>query len=59
MARLSAALITAVKAKNLDGVNFDFEGEGSADQAGLTNLITKVSAALHGTNPYWQVTMAI
>ena len=59
VARLSAALITAVKAKNLDGVNFDFEGEGSADQAGLTNLITKVSAALHGTNPYWQVTMAV
>ena len=59
VARLSAALISAVKAKNLDGVNFDFEGEGSADQVGLTNLITKVSAALHGTNPYWQVTMAV
>ena len=58
-ARLSAALIAAVQAKNLDGVNFDFEGEGSADQAGLTNLITKVSAALHATDPHWQVTMAI
>ena len=57
-ARLSAALIAAVQAKNLDGVNFDFEGEGSADQAGLTNLITKVSAALHATDPHWQVTMA-
>ncbi len=31
--RLSAALIARVSAKNLDGVNFDFEGEGSADQA--------------------------
>jgi len=57
--RLSAALIAAVKAKNLDGVNFDFEGEGSADQVGLTNLITKVSAALHATDPHWQVTMAV
>ena len=57
-ARLSAALIAAVQAKNLDGVNFDFEGEGSGDQAGLTNLITKVSAALHATDPHWQVTMA-
>ena len=58
-ARLSAALISAVQAKNLDGVNFDFEGEGSADQVGLTNLITKVSAALHAADPHWQVTMAV
>ena len=57
--RLAAALIAAVQAKNLDGVNFDFEGEGSADQAGLTNLITKVSAAMHAADPHWQVTMAV
>jgi len=57
-ARLSSALIAAVSAKNLDGVNFDFEGEGSADQVGLTRLITQVSAALHAANPHWQVTMA-
>ena len=58
-ARLSAALIAAVRGKDLDGVNFDFEGEGSADQVGLTNLITKVSAALHVADPHWQVTMAV
>ena len=58
-ARLSAALITALKGKSLDGVNFDFEGQGRADQAGLTDLITKVSAALHATDPHWQVTMAV
>ncbi len=57
-ARLSAALIAAVSAKNLDGVNFDFEGEGSGDQVGLTHLITQVSHALHAANPHWQVTMA-
>jgi hypothetical protein len=57
-ARLSAALIAAVSAKNLDGVNFDFEGEGSADRSGLTSLITKVSNSLHAVNPHWQVTMA-
>jgi hypothetical protein len=57
-ARLSAALIAAVSAKNLDGVNFDFEGQGSADRNGLTSLITQVSAALHAANPHWQVTMA-
>ena len=48
-----------MSAKNLDGVNFDFEGEGSGDQKGLTRLITQVSAALHAANPYWQVTMAV
>jgi hypothetical protein len=57
-ATLSAALISAVSAKNLDGVNFDFEGQGSADRQGLTTLITQVSSALHGANPHWQVTMA-
>jgi spore germination protein YaaH len=57
-ARLSAALIADVSAKNLDGVNFDFEGEGSADQVGLTNLVTQVSASLKAANPHWQVTMA-
>jgi len=56
--RLSAALIAAVSAKSLDGVNFDFEGEGSADRAGLTALITHVSAALHASDPHWQVSMA-
>ena len=45
-ARLSAALIAAVSAKNLDGVNFDFEGEGSGDQKGLTRLITQVSGGV-------------
>jgi spore germination protein YaaH len=57
-AKLSAALVADVSAKNLDGVNFDFEGEGSADQAGLTGLITQVSASLKAANPHWQVTMA-
>jgi hypothetical protein len=57
-ATLSSALIAAVSAKNLDGVNFDFEGEGSADRTGLTALLTQVSNALHAANPHWQVTMA-
>ncbi len=57
-ARLSAALIAAVSAKNLDGVNFDFEGGGRADRHGLTALVSQVSQALHTANPHWQVTMA-
>ncbi len=56
-ATLSKALIAAIESKNMDGVNLDFEGEGSADQVGLTNLVTQVSLALHAVNPHWQVTM--
>ncbi|MGP0032335.1 MAG: glycosyl hydrolase family 18 protein [Acidimicrobiales bacterium] len=54
---LAAALIPALQAKNLDGVNFDFEGEGSGDRTGLTNLISSVSAALRAVDPHWQITM--
>ena len=54
---LSSALLSAVSAKNLDGVNLDLEGEGDADQAGLTRLVGSVSSALHGANPHYQVTM--
>ena len=54
---LSTALIAAIEAKNLDGVNLDFEGDGSADQAGLTRLVTQVSTAIHAVNPHYQVTM--
>ena len=54
---LAQALITAVQAKNLDGVNLDLEGTDSADQGGLTNLVTTVAGALHQVDPHWQVTM--
>ena len=56
-ATLSTALIGAIEAKNLDGVNLDFEGTGGGDQAGLTNLVSHVSAAIHAVNPHYQVTM--
>ncbi len=54
---LASALVAAVEAKNLDGVNLDLEGEGSGDQKGLTALMATVSTALHQVNPHWQVTM--
>ena len=54
---LATALVAAVQAKNLDGVNLDFEGSGSADQSGLTRLVTEVSTAIHGVDPHYQVTM--
>jgi hypothetical protein len=54
---LSTALISALQAKSLDGVNLDFEGSGSADQEGLTRLVTQVSGAIHDANSRYQVTM--
>ncbi len=54
---LATALVAAVAAKNMDGVNLDFEGAGSGDQAGLTHLVSVVSAALKAANPHYQVTM--
>ena len=56
-ATLSGTLIPLLQAKSLDGVNFDFEGEGSGDQAGLTNLITSVAGSLRAADPHWQITM--
>ena len=56
-ATLSGALIPLLQAKSLDGVNFDFEGDGSGDQAGLTNLITSVAGSLRAVDPHWQITM--
>jgi hypothetical protein len=54
---LSSNLLSAVSAKNLDGVNLDLEGEGAADQGGLTRLVAAVSSTLHRANPHYQVTM--
>jgi hypothetical protein len=54
---LATALIPLLQAKSLDGVNFDFEGAGSQDQGGLTNLIAAVSGALRAADPHWQITM--
>jgi spore germination protein YaaH len=56
-ATLSGTLIPLLQAKSLDGVNFDFEGEGSGDQTGLTNLMTSVAGSLRAADPHWQITM--
>jgi len=56
-ARLGASLVQLVTAKNLDGVNLDFEGKGDKDQAGLDTLVAAVSSAMHQADPHWQVTV--
>ncbi len=57
-ALLGATLVQLVSAKNLDGVNIDFEGRGPQDQRGLDNLITQLSTELRAANPHWQVTIS-
>jgi hypothetical protein len=54
---LASALVAAVSAKNLDGVNLDLEGVGDADQSGLTRLVGTVAGALRHADPHYQVTM--
>jgi hypothetical protein len=55
--QLDSTLLSLVAAKNFDGVNLDFEGQGSADQTGLDTLVSGVSSALSGANSHWQLTM--
>ncbi|MGH9019310.1 MAG: glycosyl hydrolase family 18 protein, partial [Acidimicrobiales bacterium] len=55
--RLATNLIPLLTAKNLDGVNFDFEGEGNGDQTGLDALVAQVSSAVRAADSHWQVTM--
>jgi Glycosyl hydrolases family 18 len=54
---LGNELVGLVQAKSLDGVNIDFEGQGSADQAGLDKLIATVSSILRKADSHWQLTM--
>ncbi len=56
--RLASTLIQLVSAKNLDGVNFDFEGNGPQDRQGLDNLIASVAGQLRGADPHWQLSMS-
>jgi Glycosyl hydrolases family 18 len=55
--RLGQGLLQLVRSKSLDGVNLDLEGDGAADQTGLTNLVTTVSSVFHSANARYQVTM--
>src|SRR6202041_751604 len=55
--RLGQGLLQLVRSKTLDGVNLDLEGNGTADQTGVTNLVKTVSSVFHGANARYQVTM--
>ena len=54
---LAAAVVGAIRAKNLDGVNIDFEGVGSQDAAGLVSLASTLSRAVHAFDAHDQVTV--
>src|SRR5439155_326386 len=53
--------INAVTSKNMDGVNVDFEGSGSAlfpdIPAGITNFMAQLSSAMHAKWPQSQVSI--
>jgi spore germination protein YaaH len=55
---LGENLVALVETKRLDGVNLDFEGVGSADQAGLDRLVSRVAFIMRLTDPHYQITMA-
>ena len=57
-ATLAASLVQLVSAKNLDGVNLDFEGNGPQDRRGLDNLIATVAGRLRAADAHWQITMS-
>ena len=48
---LANSVLFLVKARGLDGVNLDLEGQGSGDQTGITNLVKVVSQTLKAANP--------
>lgn len=56
-ATLIAQLSEAIRAKNLDGANLDFEGTGSADRTAFAAFIRRVADGLHAQNRNWQVTV--
>lgn len=55
--RLAQELIVAIRAKNLDGVNLDFEGFGGDVRKQFPRFVSTVAGALHRANPAWQVTI--
>jgi hypothetical protein len=54
---LAQDLLLLLKARDLDGVNLDFEGQGTADQTGITNLVKTVSQTLRAADASYQITM--
>ncbi|HEV2368239.1 MAG TPA: glycoside hydrolase family 18 protein [Acidimicrobiales bacterium] len=56
-ATLADNLIRAIAAKSMDGLNVDFEGLGSADRAGMVQLISYLAGRVRAANPHWQLTV--
>ncbi len=54
---LAQSVLLLLKMRDLDGVNLDLEGQGSGDQAALTNLVAAVSQTLKVADAHYQVTV--
>ncbi len=55
--RLGEALVAALRAKAMDGVNLDFEGLGAADRAGFARFVAQVAAIVHRADPRYQLSI--
>ena len=55
--RLGEALVAALRAKAMDGVNLDFEGLGAADRAGFARFVAQLAAIVHRADPRYQVSI--
>ncbi|MGH7750139.1 MAG: glycosyl hydrolase family 18 protein, partial [Candidatus Dormibacteria bacterium] len=56
-ARLGHALVDAVRARQMDGVNLDLEGIGDQDRGVFAGFAVVVAGILHAADPRWQVTL--
>jgi len=55
--KLAESLLLLIKMRDLDGVNLDFEGQGSQDRTGVNNLVSAVYSTLKTANAHYQVTL--
>lgn len=54
---LASQAIPLIEAKNFDGVNIDFEGQGSTYRNNLTQFVKTFVSEIKTVNPQWQVTI--
>jgi hypothetical protein len=54
--QLTKDLVAAIRDKQMDGANLDFEGTNGRDRIGFTSFAVQVSTRLHAADQRWQVT---
>jgi len=54
---LASQVIPLMQAKSFDGLNIDFEGQGSSYRDNLTNFVYSLVSQIKEVNPNWQITI--